>query len=1249
MLSSQYSNDQRGYARRFLLFAVVLTIVGLASLALTAPGSSSAARKSPEKSNVRIGAGPADVSTQSAGQFAALATMPLLAAIDVDRTDDVAAASACTAAPNDCSLRGAVAFANIVSGTTINVPSGTYSLTISGVGEGFSGNNAIGDLDIRGNNTAIIGAGAATTIIDQTINGARVIEVNPFLNASFITSVSGVTISGGRESAGVGGGGIIAGAINNLLTLTDCVFSGNSATGAGTFGGGGVSHTGGSLTVTGCTFSGNSTSGSGGGVSYSAGDGFGRVPSIGTLSVTGSTFTNNTANSSAAGGGALDLFNFNGGVSVYNVSSSSFTGNNAPNARGGAIIVESGPLTLTTSSLANNHAASGGGGIYSSGSAVSVAYSRLVGNTSTVATNGNTFFRQTGLFTGDDNWWGIDTGPAANDFRGNGGVNITPATWLQLQTSASPDPICSGASSTINANIKKRNTGLDLTVELNGLPPFPATFINATPALGNLSGVSPNFVNGAAAATFTAGGTAGTAMIDVTADNQITTASVGIQTNTTSDPANQALCEGGTADFSTTSSGPGPFTYVWKKGATVLNNGDLGGRVTITSGPDTSTLSISNVQASDADTYTVEATGQCNTTSQTATLSVNSTTTTSDPADQTVCQGTDAIFSTTASGTGPFSYAWKLDGSPFGGDTSSITVPTGSLSVGNHTVEVTVTGACNSTTQSATLTVQENISTTDPADQTVCQGATANFSTTASGTGPFTYAWTVDGSPFGGNTSSISVDTTSLSIGNHAVSVTVTGACGNASQSATLTVQENISTTDPANQTVCQGAAANFSTTASGTGPFTYAWTVDGSPFGGNTSSISVDTTSLSVGNHAVSVTVTGACGNASQNATLTVQENISTTDPANQTVCQGATANFSTTASGTGPFTYAWIVDGSPFGGNTSSISVDTTSLSVGNHAVSVTVTGACGNASQNATLTVQENTTTTDPADQTVCQGAPANFSTTASGTGPFTYAWTVDGSPFGGNTSSISVDTTSLSIGNHAVSVTVTGACGSASQNATLTVQENTSTTDPADQTVCQGVNANFSTTAGGTGPFHYAWTLDGMPFNGDSPSISVPTGSLSQGAHSITVTTTGTCGSASQSATLTVNNDAPVITVGTPSISIWPPNHKYQTFNISDFNVTANSNCNGNITNNVVIASVTSDEVDDNPGGGDGNTINDIVIAANCKSVQPPSRAQWRGRWTCLHNHFQSDRFVWKHDHRDRARAGTAQWRRRRRGR
>jgi hypothetical protein len=45
------------------------------------------------------------------------------------------------------------------------------------------------------------------------------------------------------------------------------------------------------------------------------------------------------------------------------------------------------------------------------------------------------------------------------------------------------------------------------------------------------------------------------------------------------------------------------------------------------------------------------------------------------------------------------------------------------------------------------------------------------------------------------------------------------------------------------------------------------------------------------------------------------------------------------------------------------------------------------------------------------------------------------------------------------------------------------------------------------------------------------------------------------------------------------------------------------------NSVRIAKVTSDEPENS--GGDGNTLNDIVIAANCKSVQLRSERMGNG--------------------------------------
>ena len=80
-----------------------------------------------------------------------------------------------------------------------------------------------------------------------------------------------------------------------------------------------------------------------------------------------------------------------------------------------------------------------------------------------------------------------------------------------------------------------------------------------------------------------------------------------------------------------------------------------------------------------------------------------------------------------------------------------------------------------------------------------------------------------------------------------------------------------------------------------------------------------------------------------------------------------------------------------------------------------------------------------------------------------------------------------------------------------------------------------------------------------------------------------------------------DDPPMITLKDP-ISLWPPNHKYRAVTMSQMVQSASDAEDGNLTNSVVIEKVTSDEPDNAPGGGDGNTSNDIVIAGYCKSVQ-----------------------------------------------
>jgi hypothetical protein len=264
--------------------------------------------------------------------------------ITVDRTDDPAgagltAASACTAAGSDCSLRGAIQFANLPSNdnTTISLPANTYILSINGTNQGGCDGNTVGDLGAN-RTMSIVGAGAATTIIRQTgtgpaSDGDRVMCMNEPFTTGLIYNFSGVTFVGGRDGtsagggAALGGGGIIGGELNNSLTMTNVVMANNQVTvlGSANLGGGALQITGGNLIITNSTIGGTSApglytdrstttsanlqAGSGGGVTFTPSSPQ-HTGGTGTLTVTGSTFSRNTAAGIGGGGGDFLVFAF---------------------------------------------------------------------------------------------------------------------------------------------------------------------------------------------------------------------------------------------------------------------------------------------------------------------------------------------------------------------------------------------------------------------------------------------------------------------------------------------------------------------------------------------------------------------------------------------------------------------------------------------------------------------------------------------------------------------------------------------------------------------------------------------------------------------------------------------------------------------------------------------------------------------------------------------------------------------------
>jgi len=104
-------------------------------------------------------------------------------------------------------------------------------------------------------------------------------------------------------------------------------------------------------------------------------------------------------------------------------------------------------------------------------------------------------------------------------------------------------------------------------------------------------------------------------------------------------------------------------------------------------------------------------------------------------------------------------------------------------------------------------------------------------------------------------------------------------------------------------------------------------------------------------------------------------------------------------------------------------------------------------------------------------------------------------------------------------------------------------------------------------------------------------------LAFGSHTITLKVTDPSGAVSED-TVSINivdTTAPTITSNGQMFSIWPPNKKYHTFNVSDLVASASDSCNSGVNlNSVVIQKVTSDE--------GSISDNDIIIGANCQSVQ-----------------------------------------------
>ncbi|MCX6313786.1 MAG: putative Ig domain-containing protein, partial [Sphingobacteriales bacterium] len=443
------------------------------------------------------------------------------------------------------SLREAILAANnepVGANITINIPAGNYVLSLAG----SDNTGLLGDLDL---NTSVAagaktvnfqGASSATTTITG-LAGERILEIHAINNVGSISVfIDGIRFTGGSVTGS--GGAILAGRPSDATTITHCLFDNNTATGNG----GSISQSSGSAThnldVSNTQFSNNTATAVGGAISYSG---------LGVVHIFDNTFSGNTAGTQ---GGAINISGTLPGPSVCDILTNTFLNNTANGVVFGGAAV----------------------GIVNAGT-ITINYNRIKGNTAAGVATGTIITTGGGTVTSmntNNNWWGVNTGPAAGSILGTAAAN-----WLQLKASASPALVCSGSTSTVTAGFLSNSAGNAITVpNLNALISLPISFVN--PTLGTLSGAQATIQPGLGTATviFTAGATAGAGSVNAVVDNvpnndATATASVtvdkptvnnpGVNTGTLGVPFSQTFTQsGGTlpVSFSTVSTLPTGLT-----------------------------------------------------------------------------------------------------------------------------------------------------------------------------------------------------------------------------------------------------------------------------------------------------------------------------------------------------------------------------------------------------------------------------------------------------------------------------------------------------------------------------------------------------------------------------------------------------------------------------------------------------------------------------------------------------------------
>ena len=310
-----------------------------------------------------------------------------------------------TSGTGTCSLRDAILYTNSISGLSVSLPAGSYTLTMPPM---YQNNQTIGGALHIAANTTVMGAGADKTIIQASTTSAseakdRVVVVGDTRMPSTTVAITGVTIRYGRS------GGIQH--VGGALTINDSIVASNQGHGIDVF----PSST---LVLNNTTVRDNTptdlSSDSGG------------ISNNGTTTINNSTISGNVSKREAGGidnSGTLTLVG------------STVSGNTA--SVGGAGISNRGRITAINSTISSNNTQGNGGGVYN--------LNKIEFSSVTIANNSSGIYNESNKDSSQGKTFS-STATIANTLLANGGANCAGSgTFASGNYNLSSDTSCSGA------------------------------------------------------------------------------------------------------------------------------------------------------------------------------------------------------------------------------------------------------------------------------------------------------------------------------------------------------------------------------------------------------------------------------------------------------------------------------------------------------------------------------------------------------------------------------------------------------------------------------------------------------------------------------------------------------------------------------------------------------------------------------------------------------------------------------------